>query len=188
MSNPEVQRGGNERSAEVAGEAAGEQLKKLHEQLEKTSENKESQSERIRSAEKSVESIMSKEAGKEKKGSEPASQPTPHATKKQRKSSYKKTMDQVQSELSAPSRAFSKVIHNPAVEKTSDAIGGTIARPNALLAGAITATFLSLAVYLVARYYGYPLSQSESIIAFALGWALGIIYDYSRLMVRGRRG
>ena len=112
----------------------------------------------------------------------------PHATKKQRKSSYKKTMDQVQSELSAPSRAFSKVIHTPAVEKTSDAIGGTIARPNALLAGAITATFLSLAVYLVARYYGYPLSQSESIIAFALGWALGIIYDYSRLMVRGRRG
>ena len=43
------------------------------------------------------------------------------------------TIKQVQSELPTGNRIFSKFIHNNVVEKTSDIIGNTIARPNAIL-------------------------------------------------------
>jgi hypothetical protein len=95
-------------------------------------------------------------------------------------------MREVRSHMSAPSRAFSKVIHNPAVEKTSDALGNTVARPNAILSGSLFAFLFTLAVYLIARYSGYPLSGTETIASFILGWVLGLIYDYVRLLVLGR--
>jgi hypothetical protein len=72
---------------------------------------------------------------------------------KEREASYKQHMTQVQAELKPAQRAFSKVIHNPVVEKASDAIGGTIARPNAILSGAVVAFFLVLGVYVIAKYY-----------------------------------
>jgi len=96
------------------------------------------------------------------------------------KASYKKTLDNVQKQLPAPSRAFSKVIHNSAVEKTSDAIGNTIARPNLIIAGALGA-IASIIVYLIAKKYGYVLSGSETIVLFAAGWCIGAIIEYGRV-------
>jgi hypothetical protein len=107
-------------------------------------------------------------------------------TRREKEASYNRTMDEVKSQLSAPSRVFSDFIHNPVVEKVSDAIGGTVARPNAVLSGSIFAFLFTLVVYLVARYYGYPLSGSETIASFFLGWVLGLIVDYVRLLVFGK--
>ena len=95
-------------------------------------------------------------------------------------------MKQLQTELPPAQRAFSKVIHNPVVEKTSEIVGNTIARPNAILAGAMVAFFLVLAVYVVSKYYGYTLSGFETIGAFIGGWAIGMLYDYLRMMIIGR--
>lgn len=100
---------------------------------------------------------------------------------------FDKTMAAVQSQLSPSSRAFSKVIHNPAIEKASEVTGSTVARPNALLSGAIAAFVLTLAIYLIARFNGYPLSGAESIAAFALGWLCGLAFDFVRIMMLGRR-
>ena len=87
--------------------------------------------------------------------------------------------------MSAPSRTFSKVIHNPVIEKTSEVVGSTVARPNALLAGS-TVAFITVAVlYIVAKQYGYVLSGFESIGAFILGWLIGVSFDYVRLLIRG---
>ena len=96
-------------------------------------------------------------------------------------------MKQVQSELPAPQRAFSKIIHNPVVEKTSEAVGKTIARPNAILAGSVVAFFAVLAVYLIAKNLGYVLSGFETIAAFIVGWLIGILYDYLRVMITGKK-
>ncbi len=104
-----------------------------------------------------------------------------------RKASFNKTMKTVQSQQTAPSRAFSKVIHTPAVEKTSEVVGSTIARPNAILAGSVAAFLMTLGIYLFARYYGYPLSGFETIGAFVLGWIIGLLYDYLRVMITGRK-
>ena len=100
---------------------------------------------------------------------------------------FDKTMTAVQSQLSPSSRAFSKVIHNPAIEKASEVTGNTVARPNALLSGAVAAFVLTLAIYLIARFNGYPLSGAESIAAFALGWLCGLAFDFVRIMMLGRR-
>lgn len=100
---------------------------------------------------------------------------------------FDKTMAAVQSQLSPSSRAFSKVIHNPAIEKASEVTGSTVARPNALLSGAIAAFVLTLAIYLIARFNGYPISGAESIAAFALGWLCGLAFDFVRMMMLGRR-
>jgi len=107
--------------------------------------------------------------------------------KASRKLSFKKTMADTQSEMSAPSRAFSKLIHNKAIEKTSEAIGSTIARPNVLLAGGLSAFVFTTAIYVWARYAGYPLSGFETIAAFIIGYLVGVIFDFTRIMVTGKR-
>lgn len=108
------------------------------------------------------------------------------ASKRERDASFRSTMSEVQSQLSAPSRTFSKIIHHPGVEKVSDAVGSTIARPNAILSGAVCAFLLTLSIYLIARYYGYPLSGAETIASFALGWVIGTVFDYVRLLLFGK--
>jgi len=105
----------------------------------------------------------------------------------EREASFKTTMHEVQDQMSAPSRTFSKIIHNKTVEKVSDATGATIARPNAILSGAIFAFTLTLVVYIVAKNLGYPLSGFETIGAFLLGWAIGLCYDFLKVMITGRK-
>lgn len=89
-------------------------------------------------------------------------------------------MKQVHSQLSAPSRTFSKVIHNPVVEATSEVVGNTIARPNLIIAGAIGA-IASIVVYMLAKRYGYALSGFETIALFIVGWLIGAIIEYARV-------
>lgn len=188
MGNPEVIRPTGENSVETI-DAAGEQLKKVQEQLETKAESAENHGEKLESARRETEAAFSPEAGKESRsGGEPTATAVRHATKRQRGDSYAATMKQIQSEMNASSRAFSKFIHNPSVEKLSDAVGASIARPNAVLAGSVTATFLTLFVFVVAKQYGYRLSGFETIGTFFVGWSLGLIYDYARMMLAGRRG
>jgi len=133
----------------------------------------------------SVERGSAEKKGKEASGS-PAKRRHGVVSKKERNASYKHHMKQLQTELKPSQRAFSKVIHNPAVEKTSEVVGSTIARPNAILSGAVVAFFLVLGVYLISKYYGYPLSGFESIGAFIVGWIIGLLYDFFKVMVTGK--
>lgn len=122
---------------------------------------------------------------KEKPEKKSTSQRRGTINKKQREKSYKQTINHIQNELPSTSRAFSKVIHNKVVEKTSDFIGDTVARPNAILAGAFVAFVLTLLTYTVAKTIGYALSGFETIAAFILGWVIGIVYDYFRVLFSG---
>jgi hypothetical protein len=188
MGNPEVIKPTGEQGVEVQ-DAAGEQLKKLQEQLEKRTDSPENQGEQLDTARRETEAAFSKERGTERRsGGEPSASAPGHATKRQRKDSYASTMRQIQSEMNSSSRAFSKFIHNPSVEKLSDAVGSSLARPNAVLAGSMAATFMTLFVFLIAKQYGYRLSGFETIGTFFVGWSLGLIYDYARMMLAGRRG
>lgn len=108
-------------------------------------------------------------------------------SKKELEASFNAPMDEVRAQMSPSSRAFSKVIHNKAVEGVSDALGSTVARPNAILSGAVFAFVLTFAVYLLAKNLGYPLSGFETIGAFILGWVLGILYDFLKVMITGRK-
>lgn len=175
--NPELERAGAERSAELARE----RLERSHETA-----SQRDMEELKEAAEKAAETA--KERSKEKAASKRERQDTlKHRSAAAQKAAYSRTMRETRAHLSAPSRAFSAVIHNKAVEKTSEVVGSTIARPNAILSGAVSAFILTLGVYLVARHYGYPLSGFESIGAFLFGWLIGLLFDYLRVMVTGKK-
>lgn len=190
MSSPEVLKPTSEHGVEAQSVAA-ERSKELLKQAERSVEaSPEKQAERAAEAraEANKEALMGRESGgAEKRRSNIDGTTTTHATKRQREASYAATMRQIRSEMNAPSRTFSKVIHNKTVERISDAVGTTAARPNAVLAGSVAATFLTLFVFFVAKQYGYRLSGFETIGTFFIGWALGLIYDYARLMFTTKR-
>ncbi|MGY4893923.1 MAG: hypothetical protein ACO1N2_04540 [Candidatus Saccharimonadota bacterium] len=134
----------------------------------------------------SVERASAEKKGKEASGS-PAKRRHGVVSKKERNASYKQHLKHLQNELTPAQRGFSKVIHNPVVEKTSEVVGSTIARPNAILAGAVVAFIAVLGVYLVAKHYGYVLSGFETIAAFIVGWVVGMLYDFFKVMITGKK-
>ncbi len=170
-----------------------EQVERIGKDLERAAENSVENGEKseAKARHEALNEAVSVERGSaEKKKGEPASPARRRhgvVSKQEKKANYKKTMKRVQSEMPAAQRAFSKFIHNPAVEKTSEALGNTVARPNAILSGAIVAFVLVLGVYLVAKHYGYQLSGFETIGAFIAGWLIGILYDFFKVMITGKR-
>lgn len=126
---------------------------------------------------------------KERKVAEKESSPAERRgplTKKEKDASFNATMAEIRTHMSGPSRAFSAFIHNKTVEKVSDVVGSTVARPNAILSGSVFAFLFTLVIYLIARYNGYPISGSETIASFALGWLVGLIFDYIRVLAIGK--
>lgn len=143
-----------------------------------------------RAREAALETAISVESGSKEKAttSEPAvSKRRGPISKKQKEASFKRQMKDIQAIQPPISRAFSKVIHNKVVEKTSDVVGSTVARPNAILGGAVTAFILTLAVYVTAKIIGYQLSGFETIAAFIIGWVIGVLYDYFRVIITGKK-
>ncbi|MCL1876772.1 hypothetical protein FWF74_01955 [Candidatus Saccharibacteria bacterium] len=101
-------------------------------------------------------------------------------TAEQRDLEFRKIMSDVQNSMSWSERAFSKFIHIKAIEKIGVAIGSTVARPSAILTGSLFALVLPSIIYIIAKHYGYPLTGSESIIAFIAGWIVGTVIDLIR--------
>lgn len=123
----------------------------------------------------------------DKRDTEHRPAPNSVVTKKQRRESFDKTMREARLHMSPINRSFSRVIHAPVIEKMSDGLGKTVARPNALLAASVCAFLLTTALLYIARHYGYSLSGSETIAAFMLGWLIGLLYDVGRTTFGHRR-
>jgi len=91
----------------------------------------EQQAEHIENARHEAKEVFAREAGKEnKQGGEPSGfHAVRKATKEAKDAVYKQTMRLIRAEMTGPSRAFSKIIHAPIIERSSEVIGGTLARP-----------------------------------------------------------
>lgn len=188
MSNQEKDHFGNHESfdgkqLEKLGNEHGEKIK---DNLERSVESKSHDTlEDARKEALEQAGTIEKERKSNERERSPAERRGP-LTKQERDKSFDNTMREVRSQMSGASRGFSNFIHNKTVEKISDAVGGTIARPNAILSGSVFAFLFTLVIYLIARYNGYPLSGTETIASFALGWVLGLIFDYFRLIMSGK--
>ena len=90
---------------------------------------------------------------------------------------YTLTLASLQRRLSPVSRNFSKIIHAPLVEKTSEVLETTVARPSVLLGTTWTALLLGTIFYLTARHFGYSLSGSELLFSFVVGALLGLLFE-----------
>ena len=188
--SPEQFKSEPEKKAEIK-QPDTEQLEKIVDNpetsIESSAEDAEARTEsaRVEAEKHSIDLEANKKAKKSKERSN--SLRRGQINKKQRDESYKRTMKRVRDELPATNRVFSKFIHNKAIEKTSDVIGNTIARPDAILAGAVVAFILTLLTYTISKTIGYKLSGFETIAAFIVGWIIGIIYDYLRVLFTGKK-
>jgi hypothetical protein len=171
-------------------EAAQAQNERLAENRERAAELlKDTEPNKTEKARENLDKVIEKDREKKTNETEAATERQPKRTtrtKKSLESSFKVQMKDARREMSAPSRAFSKLIHNKAVEKTSEAVGSTIARPNAILSGSLFAFILTASLYFWAKYVGYPLSGFETIGAFIIGWLVGMIFDFTRIMFTGK--
>lgn len=166
-----------------------EKQRSLENNIELSPRNIENRTEKARKEVSEIVSGAEKKSKESEKIQNSSSSPSRRGSisKKQKNESYKKTIKQVQKELPVGSRIFSKITHNSIVEKSSDIVGNTIARPNAMLSGAIAAFILTLITYTIAKKSGYALSGFETIGAFLIGWVVGIIYDYLRVLITGKK-
>lgn len=125
---------------------------------------------------------------------EPAPEPTPVADKETPRSgfaakldyvlNYRQTMVSLQQRLSPASRNFSKTIHAPIVERTSEALEKTVMRPSVTLGATWTALIVGGVFYEVARHYGYHLSGFEMLGALVVGGILGVLIEGALRLVR----
>lgn len=176
-------------SVHDAGQERADTLREAHEKAgERAALNNEKGGERARlEALENALSVERQSLSKEKTKAPSPAKRRGAISKHDLDANYKRTINQVQTELSAPSRTFSKVIHIKPIEKTSDILEATVARPNAILAGAIGAFIVTLALYVIAKNFGYRLSGFETIGGFILGWIFGLLFDYFKVMITGKR-
>lgn len=186
----EKQSGGIERGRESVRADARERLDELskrHEKVEIYNEGEARQSAEKARIEAKNEALFSKEYSTESKHAHiDTEEPVKVVTKQQKEHAYKQTMNHIQTEMSPLGRGFSKIIHNTLIEKTSDTVGSTIARPNSILLGSVFAFLGVLAVYLYAKHTGFALTGFETIAAFIAGWLLGLLVDFVRVLA-GKR-
>lgn len=100
---------------------------------------------------------------------------------------YNRTLRRAQAQLPVAYRTFSKVIHAPAIEAASEAIGKTVARPSGILAGGVAAFLGSSAFLWVARHYGYEYNFLLFVFLFAGGFLLGLVTELLLRLVWRRR-
>lgn len=93
------------------------------------------------------------------------------------KRSFSSIMDETTHDMPQYRRVFSRLIHLHWITILSNLLGSTLARPNAILFGAVASFGFTLAAYLLSKNLGYSLSGFESIGAFLVGWMVGVIFD-----------
>ena len=193
MADNEKLSGARIEGAEKLGENAGELQEALRNKMESERKNYDRAGE-LENAKHNVERAFEKGHNARGNKTHPPKQAMPthkqpikKATQKQKQAEYKKTLKSIQKEMNPAERTFSKVIHNPIVEATSEVAGKTVARPAALLTGSLSALILTTIIYAAAKYYGYVLSGFEWIITFIIGWAIGLIIDWVRVEIFGKK-
>lgn len=90
---------------------------------------------------------------------------------------FRQTLVRTRKKLSRGDRAFSKFVHKPLIENTSELAGATVARPSGLLVGGLFSLVSSLSVLYICRHYGYEYNYAVGMASFAGGFALGLLLE-----------
>ena len=157
---------------------------RLREELESSVESsvEKDQDTAIEKARKSIEKeyAFGHEKNNAQKGSEKRSQRQRHnISKADKKRSYATTMRHIRRNMPTTQRTFSRFIHAPLVEKTSEVASTTVARPSGILgAGIVAVTGLGYVLY-TAKQTGFSLSGTEFIVFLAIGWMTGIFIEFT---------
>jgi len=153
-----------------------ETLKHLQEQANRSSEKSKDE---IKAIQKSIENaaISGKEYSAGENEASPSSTSSFGITRAVKKTTYKRTLRKAQSKLPAPQRVFSKVVHNPVIEKTSDVAAKTVARPGGLLFGGVGAFIGSVVLFYISKRTGFSYNYLFFILVFIGCYLFGIILE-----------
>jgi hypothetical protein len=100
---------------------------------------------------------------------------------------WSRQMTRTRKRLNPLDRAASKLIHSPIVDKPSEFIGKTIARPQGMLWGSVVA-FIGTSVLLwTTNYYGYRFNYLLVILLFLGGSLLGAAIEGLNYAFRKKR-
>ena len=115
-------------------------------------------------------------SGKEVSGAE-NEQPKNHpvlVNKQLKDMAFSRSLTRARKKLSAPGKAFSKIAHNNTVDRASETLGKTVARPSGMLWGAVFAFIGTSALLWITRHYGYEYNYLVAILMFAIGMTVGL--------------
>ena len=100
---------------------------------------------------------------------------------------YRHTLISLQHRLKPSQRRFSRFIHAPAVEKISEKLESTVARPSITLGATLTAALVGGFFYITARRSGFALSGSEFIASLIIGGLIGLSLEFISKSLRRHR-
>jgi membrane-bound ClpP family serine protease len=164
---------GAERQPRVDSELermAGERRRDLERNAELTNERPEQTAESAREKIKHLEQMRpAAESASKAEGDQP-----PVLTKA---ANYRQTMTSLQHRMKPAARSFSRFIHKPLVDSTSELVGKTVLRPSVTLGATSTAVLATLFLYIYSRWYGITLRGSEVWLALLIGAVVGIVAE-----------
>jgi len=91
---------------------------------------------------------------------------------------FETVMHHARQGMTKPERTFSKFIHKPVIEKTSDALGKTVVRPSGITGATIAAFIGLLSIYGIAKFAGFELSGSEMPLLLVTGFIAGLLVEW----------
>lgn len=91
--------------------------------------------------------------------------------------SLRNELRSVRRQLSAPQRALSRVIHQPAVRAVSAAAGQTVSRPSGLLGGGVCALFGSGLYLYLASHLGFTYNYGVWLSLLVAGFVIGLTIE-----------
>jgi hypothetical protein len=91
--------------------------------------------------------------------------------------SLNQNLKKMQKHLPPYQRQFSKFIHRPVVEKVSEGVGATVARPSGLLFAGIFSFIASLVVLSICRYFGYEYNFFIGLASLVGGFFVGLLLE-----------
>ena len=110
--------------------------------------------------------------------------PQTASTPYERLRAYLHTLASLQHRLKPSQKRFSRFIHVPLVERTSEALAATVARPSVSLGATVTAALVGGFFYITARQTGFRLSGSEFIFSLLIGGLLGFAIELALKSLR----
>ena len=168
-------------SVEGNVEAQKQHMEALKQRAEADSEAQ-ADDETLEAIKKDIEqTAVSKEDFNQSESSADAAPASTYVSEELKAMGGRRVLTNVRMHMRRPARVFSKAIHQPVVERISEAAAPTIARPSGILGGGIAALVGSGTLLYITKHYGYRYNYLVFIILFVGGFIAGMAIE---LLVR----
>lgn len=100
-----------------------------------------------------------------------------HLNRELKSITLRRELQQIRRKESAPQRAISRIIHQPAIRIASEAAGKTISRPSGLLGGGLVALLGTSGYLYYAKHFGFQYNYFVFTALFIGGFAVGLVLE-----------